>query len=337
MSTIREVAKEAQVSIATVSRILSNDPTFHASEETRQRVMQAVHTLNYQYASRRNQIHIGCIMSLTYSYSDPYFNDILNGIQSFCSRHNALISLIVSYAQFQEMKAGLEKQLSELDGLIITDLPVGRLDFISRINQKLVFIDNYINGYCNVGYNEIFANQIMMDHLISCGYRKIAYIGGPADYYGFASSARMMVYRETLRKNNIPFNEELIYDCNWDHQLCARQTRELLSRHPDTHVIFAGSDSLAIVILSQLNELGLKCPDDIGVVGFNDIDLASSFSPPLTTVRLPPVAMGETAARILIEQITTNTIQNLQILLPVELKVRKSTRNICNETSLKQK
>ena len=84
--------------------------------------MQAVHTLNYQYASRRNQIHIGCIMSLTYSYSDPYFNDILNGIQSFCSRHNALISLIVSYAQFQEMKAGLEKQLSELDGLIITDV-----------------------------------------------------------------------------------------------------------------------------------------------------------------------------------------------------------------------
>ena len=328
MSTIREVAKQAQVSITTVSRILSNDPAFHASEHTRQRVMQAVRALNYQYAARRNQIHIGCIMSLTYSYSDPYFNDILNGIQSFCSGHNAFISLIVSYTQFHEMKDGLEKQLSELDGLIITDLPEGRLDFISRINQKLVFIDNYINGYCNVGYNEIFANQLVMDHLIACGYRKIAYIGGPADYYGFDSSARMMVYRETLRKNNIPFDPELIYDCNWDHQLCARQTQELLSKRPDTQVIFAGSDSLAIVILSQLSDLGLRCPDDIGVVGFNDIDLASSFSPPLTTVRLPSVAMGETAAKILVEQITTNTRQNLQILLPVELKIRKSTRNI---------
>ncbi len=328
MSTIREVAKEANVSITTVSRILSNDPAFHASEETRRRVMQAVRTLNYQYAAKRSQIHIGCIMSLTYSYSDPYFNDILNGIQTFCSGHNAYISLIVSYAQFHEMKDGLEKQLSELDGLIITDLPEGRLDFISRINQKLVFVDNYINGYCNVGYNEIFANQLMMDHLISCGYRKIAYIGGPADYCGFDSSARMMVYRETLRKNNIPFDPELIYDCNWDHQLCARQTQELLARHPDTQVIFAGSDSLAIVILAQLSNLGLKCPDDIGVVGFNDIDLAESFTPPLTTVRLPSVAMGEMAARILIEQIVTSTAQNMQILLPVELKIRKSTREI---------
>ena len=79
---------------------------------------------------------------------------------------------------------------------------------------------------------------------------------------------------------------------------------------------------------AQLSNLGLKCPDDIGVVGFNDIDLAESFTPPLTTVRLPSVAMGEMAARILIEQIVTSTAQNMQILLPVELKIRKSTRNI---------
>ena len=328
MSTIREVAKEAQVSITTVSRILSNDPSFHASEETRRRVMEAVRALNYQYAAKRSQIHIGCIMSLTYSYSDPYFNDILNGIQSFCSGHNAYISLIVSYAQFHEMKDGLEKQLSELDGLIITDLPEGRLDFINRINKKLVFVDNYINGCCNVGYNEIFANQLVMDHLIACGYRKIAYIGGPSDYQEFDASPRMMVYRETLRKNGIPFDPDIICDCSWDHQLCARQTRELLARRPDTEVIFAGSDSLAIVILAQLNQLGLRCPEDIGVAGFNDIDLASSFSPPLAALRLPSIEMGKVAARVLIEQITTNTSQNLQILLPVELKIRSSTRKL---------
>ena len=167
-----------------------------------------------------------------------------------------------------------------------------------------------------------------MDHLIACGYRKIAYIGGPSDYQEFDASPRMMVYRETLRKNGIPFDPDIICDCSWDHQLSARQTRELLARRPDTEVIFAGSDSLAIVILAQLNQLGLRCPEDIGVAGFNDIDLASSFSPPLTTLRLPSIEMGKVAARVLIEQITTNTSQNLQILLPVELKIRSSTRKL---------
>ena len=326
MATIRDVAKEAQVSIATVSRILSDDPSFHASEETRSRVIQAVQALNYQYAAKANQIHIGCIMSLTYSYSDPYFIDILSGIQSYCSRHNAFISMIVSYSQFHDMKAGLEKQLSELDGLIITDPQDDKLDFITRFHKKMVFVDNYVNGFCNVGYNELYANQVIMDHIINCGYRKIAYIGGPVNYDDFNFSSRMMVFRETLRKHNIPFNPELIYDCGWDPKLCSQQVRELLLRHPDTEVIFAGSDSLAFTILSQLNQMGLRCPEDIGVIGCNDVDMAKNYTPPLTTLRLPSVEMGEVAARVLIDQIKTNTPQNIQLLLPVELKVRKSTR-----------
>lgn len=329
MATIRDVAKTAQVSIATVSRILSNDPSFHASEETRNRVLQAVHSLNYNYTSKTNQIHIGCIMSLTYSYSDPYFIDILSGIQSYCSKHNAFISMIVSHSQFRDMKAGLENQLSELDGLIITDSQDDNLDFITRFDKKMVFIDNYVDGFCNVGYNELYANQLIMDHIINCGYRKIAYIGGPVNYDEFNFSSRMMIFRETLRKHNIPFNSELIYNCDWDSKLCAQQVQELLTRHPDTEVIFAGSDSLAFTILSKLNQLGIHCPEDIGVISCNDVDMAKNYTPPLTTLRLPSLEMGETAAKILIDQIKNNTSQNLQILLPVELKIRNSTRKLC--------
>ena len=98
MATIREVAKAANVSITTVSKILSNDPDFRASQETRERVLKTAEELHYQYTGKKSQLHIGCIMSLTYSYSDPYFNDILGGIQSYCASHNAFISLIVSYS-----------------------------------------------------------------------------------------------------------------------------------------------------------------------------------------------------------------------------------------------
>ena len=117
MATIREVAKAANVSITTVSKILSNDPDFRASQETRERVLKTAEELHYQYTGKKSQLHIGCIMSLTYSYSDPYFNDILGGIQSYCASHNAFISLIVSYSQLHNMTPGLKKQLSELDGM----------------------------------------------------------------------------------------------------------------------------------------------------------------------------------------------------------------------------
>lgn len=328
MSTIREVAKKAGVSITTVSRILTNDPALHVSEETRIRVMETIKELDYQYTPKKKQIHIGCIMALTYSHSDPYFNDILNGIQAYCSNHNAVISLIVSYEQFLEMKAGLEKQLAELDGLIITDFPNTKRDYITQLNKKLIFVDEHINGYCNVGYNIVDANRMVMEHIIDCGYRKIAYIGGPSDYRDFDFSSRMMVIREVLRQNEIEFDPELVYNCGWDPRICAAQVRELMTKHPDTQAIFAGSDPLATVILAQLNSMGYRCPDDIGIVGFNDAPFACNFSPPLTTLRLPSVEMGEVAARILIEQIQSNTTYKLQILLPVELKVRKSTRKI---------
>ena len=331
MATIREVAKAANVSITTVSKVLSDDPDFRVSQATKERVLKTVEELHYQYTGKKSQIHIGCIMSLTYSYSDPYFNDILGGIQSYCASHNAFISLIVSYAQLQDMTPGLKKQLAELDGLIITELPPGTLDFITSLNKKLIFIDNYINGYCNVGYNTVYANQLVFNHIIDCGYRKIAYIGGPSNSSlssDFDSCCRMMILRETLRENKIPYDPELIYNCNWDSKTCAAQVKELLTKHPETEVIFAGSDSLAIVVLSQLKDLGLKCPQDIGVVGFNDIAVSKNFSPALTTIRLPSAEMGKLSAEVLIRQIKSNTVLKQQLLLPVELKVRKSTRKI---------
>ena len=123
------------------------------------------------------------------------------------------------------------------------------------------------------------------------------------------------------------FNRISTYIATADNLLGA-QVKELLSKHPETEVIFAGSDSLASAILSQLKKLNLKCPQDIGVVGFNDISLSKNFSPALTTVRLPSAEMGKLAAEVLIRQIKSNSVLKQQILLPVELKVRESTRKI---------
>jgi DNA-binding LacI/PurR family transcriptional regulator len=267
-------------------------------------------------------------MSLTYTYADPYFSDILNGIQSYCIEHNAVISLIVSYSQFKEMKIDLKQKLNKLDGLIITDIPVNRIDYINSLDTKSVLVDVRRNQFCNVGYDEVYANTLIIDHLIDCGYKKIAYIGGPVDDSNFEYCARMMVYREALRKNGIPYDPTLIYNCQWNHNVCAEQVKDLVKHHPDVDAIFAGSDSLATVVISKLNELGYKCPDDIGVAGFNDIELSNNFTPPITTVRLPSKRMGELAAEVLIREIENNEEIHMQYNLPVELKIRKSTKKV---------
>lgn len=328
MSNIRDIAKLAGVSITTVSRIFSQDETLHVTDDTRSRVMEAAKKLNYHYKPKKPQLSIGCIMSLTYNYSDPYFYEILNGIQEYCSKNNAVISLIISYSQFLEMKSGLEEKIKQLDGLIATDVPGGNLDQLTRLNHKIVFIDNYHYGYCNVGFNKVYANRVIMNYLIDCGYKKIAYIGGPGQHPNIHDSHRLMVYREELRKNNIPYDPSLIYDCGWRKEICEQQIEILLKDHPDIQVIFAGSDSLASTILNKLQKMGKRCPEDIGIVGFNDNEIAKTMRPALTTLHLPSKEMGFLAARMLIEQISQNISLNLEVSLPCELIVRSSTRQI---------
>lgn len=325
MSNIRDVAKKANVSITTVSRILSRDPSLHVSNQTKENVMDAIRELNYTYKPKKTQIHIGCILSLTYNYADPYFSNILNGIQTYCSKHNAVISMIVSYEQFKESRKSLEKQMEDLDGFIITETSAGQVEYFKSLNKKMVFVDNFVPGYCNVGFDVTYANRLIFEHLQECNYKRIAYIGGPDDNMEFEDTVRMMELREFLRKNHQPFEPDLYYNCEWDSKICAKQVRELLSKHRDIDVIFAGSDSLATAVIRQLYECGLRCPDDIGVIGFNDNYVSQNFSPTITTVRLPSREMGELAAKVLIDQIVKDESFNIQLLLPVRLKKRQST------------
>lgn len=327
MPTIRDVAKDAEVSITTVSRILTNDPTLHISDDTRNKVLDSIQKLNYHYKPKKQQTSIGVIMSLTYNYNDPYFFEILNGIQEYCSNHNAIISLVLSYQQFLESKNSLEDKIKELDGLIVTEISDGNLEYLTSLNNCLVFIDNYIPGYCNVGYNVYYANELIMDHLIKCGYKKIAYVGGPSGHDEFLTNKRLVVYREALRKANIEYDESLIYNCMWNTDICKDIVKDLLEKHPDVDAIFAGSDSLAVATLKVLNEMNIKCPDDIGVIGFNDNDIASTITPALTTINLPSKDMGKYGAKRLMSQIKKNKNSDLEINLPVKLIVRQSTKN----------
>lgn len=330
MSNIREVAQKAGVSIATASRILSNDDTFKTTEATRQKVLAATKELNYIFCPRKKaapKLHIGCILPLTSEkYSDPFFTSILLSIEEECNEQNATVSAIRNCNELQNPQLLEELCGMRLDGLVLMEeIPENILDIIRKHVPHLIAIDQPDSEFNTIGFDHIHANTLVMKHLLQRGYRRIAYIGGSSPYFAMLNSFRLMVYREELRKHHIPYDESIIRDCCWDLDLCAKCAEELLLSPNRPDAIFAGSDTLASVILSVIYRLGLKCPDDVGVIGFNNLDLSAHTAPPLTTVNIPTKAIGKCAASRLIGLIRTNDPLIMKINLPTDLVVREST------------
>lgn len=330
MSNIREVARKAGVSIATASRILSNDHTFKTTEATRQRVLDATAELDYVFVPRKKSVpklHIGCILPLSSEkYSDPFFTSILLAIEEECNEQNATVSAIRNCNELQNPQILNELCGMKLDGMVLMEeMPKHILDIIRKHVPHLIAIDKPDSEFNAVGFDHIRANTMVMKHLISHGYRRIAYIGGSSPYFALLNSFRLMVYREELRKHHIPYDESIIRDCNWDLDLCAACAEELLLSEDRPDAIFAGSDTLASVILSVIYRLGLKCPDDVAVIGFNNLDVSAHTAPPLTTVNIPTKAIGKCAAARLLKIIQTGDSQIMKIDLPTQLIVREST------------
>jgi len=332
MATIRQVAQEAGCSIATVSRVLSGDSNFKVSDETRKRINDAVTKLDYRIPLRKqNRIKVSVILSLTAEkYSDPFFTDILTSIEKECERLNISISTIKSYNELSNPATLQEFLNTEMDGVIFMEqIPDNILIQIKKHVPHILFIDNDEDDYHynGVGFDHRVANKQAMNCLIKYGYRRIAIISGSSPNEPLEDTIRMSTYRNSLRKIGVEYDEQLVKDCEWDLDTCAEQTRELMNLPIPPEAIFAGSDSLASTILGTLYNMGYKVPDDIGIIGFNDLDMCNYTIPPLTTIKIPTDEIGTAAVQRLKEMIEGSTSKR-KILLPTKVVVRDSLKKI---------
>lgn len=334
MANIRDVARAADVSITTVSRILSGDSGFHTTEATRERVLAAAARLNYacKSASRRKKLRIGCIFAYTTEkFADPFFEEILAAAEVECSLQGAVISFKKNYEDISNPLFMQELRAAELDGLILMErLPEEMYRQIEEVVGHIVSVDDTEtdHGFDGVGFDHVAANRQVMDCLITHGYRRIGIISGGSPDEPFSQAIRLMVYRESLHRAGIPYDSALVRDCNWDLDTCAVQARELLSLPDPPDAIFAGSDSLASVVLGTLYSMGLRCPRDVGVIGFNNISLSSHMIPPLTTVDIPVEQIGFAAVRRLMHKIQGEGKHPCKLLFPTTLVIRESLREV---------
>jgi LacI family transcriptional regulator len=323
-ATIFDVARRAGVSISTVSRVINQ--TAPVSEETAKNVRQAIEELNYvphtparQLASRRTNM-LGLLLE---EISRDFFPPLLHGIET--GAREAGYSLLIASTQGPNGAGVLGEH--NTDGVII---------FADALNERqlrqlhatgcpiallLQTSPKDLSVPCVVFENQSSA-RAMTEHLIAtCGYTRIAFLRGPEGNED--SYLREQGYREALKAHGIPFIPELVAVGGFDEQEAQVAVDQWLVDGVEMDAIFAGDDESAIGAIIALKRAGLRVPEDVGVVGFDDIPMARYVTPPLATVRAPIERAGYEAARQLVNLIEHGSAEPL-IQLPTELVIRAS-------------
>ncbi|GCE09667.1 LacI family DNA-binding transcriptional regulator [Dictyobacter aurantiacus] len=346
--TVKDVARKADVSVGTVSRVFNNHS--NVSEEIRDRVLKAAAELGYDRIVSPEPPRTGAraIKEIGFLYGDladssatisnPFWTHILNGVEQEARRSN----IKVTYRSIEELIQNPQELYStvqemKLGGILMVG-PAERetVAVLKSLDIPLMLVDNYVPG---LSVNSVLSDNFegartAVNHLIDNGHREIAFIGGPVmpgprpvdTIYTF--ERRSAGYRTALLDAGIPVNYDLIdngsFGIDGGYQACQR----LLERKAAFTALFCANDEIAIGAMKALRQAGYHLPEDISVVGFDDIVLVEHLTPALTTIRIKKEAMGAVAVRRLLEQGNDPFDTSICNILEVELIQRDSVRRI---------
>lgn len=332
MATIQDVAKHAQVSTATVSHVINNN--YPVSAKVRERVVRAVRDLNYHPNAMarglrtRSSKTVGMIVP---DIINPFFpaivraaEDVLNhaGYRLFVGNSdNALQKEEAYYRAFREKR---------VDGLLMIvaggPLPPAFLRNHLTGDAPITFIDRYYRRLCAdaVLVNNISGSHEAVTHLIDCGHRQIGIITGPLQLAN--ANLRLEGYKRAMRERDISVDENLIAEGRFDIRSGYESTKRLLERRSPPSALFVSNCQMTTGCLQAISELGIRCPGDIAVVSFDDLDWFSFSHPAISAVAQPMYELGAIAAEMLLKRITKKlTGPPRKRMLATKLIVRESS------------
>lgn len=332
MSTITDVAREAGVSVATVSRALRG--LDRVSPTTRERVMKVARDLDYvasptatSLASGRTEV-VGVVTPFLTRW---FFASLVSAIEKTLRRHGHHVLLFDLEDESYDSRLELNQNLlwRRVDGVITLNLPMtqGELDLLERLGLPAVAIGTPMPGYPSVRIDDRAAMSAATEHIIGLGHRRIAYIGSVPDNVAhiMTPQARREAFSATLAAHDIPLREDWVLSCDWTADAAYAHTRDLLGSGARPSAIVAASDEMAFGAMVAARDLGLAVPQDLSVIGIDDHYLSRLMG--LTTVRQDVEAQGERAATLLLGALVDDTDldPDTDVLLPTELVERAST------------
>ncbi len=321
--TILDVATEADVSVATVSRALNNKE--NVKESTYNKVIKAAQKVGYDNYTIQHKSNL--ILILLPDINNLFYSNIVNGISVAAKRNNyqEIIVRTGNHPLTEELVARLVYE-THVEGVITLD-PVAGLETMNNLLKRIPLvqcaehIDHHEAPYVSI--DDMSASKLVVDNIIAKGKKKIALINGPL-MYKYARK-RKKGFILALEQAGIQPNPAYIVELpEFSYETAFSMATQLLSMADPPDAIFAASDVFAVAAMKAAKRLGLRIPEDVGVVGFDNTDISTMCDPPLTTVKQPQYQMGYLASEMLIEMINEKTTPPKQLLLDVELIVRES-------------
>lgn len=328
-TTIKDVAKKAGVSISTVSRVINDSKP--VTNEVKQRVLDVIKETGYvpnplarSLVTKKSQL-IGVLVP---EVTDTFSAEVLNGIEEISKMYNYDILLANTYSEKElEMKNINLLRAKQVEGIVMIcrDIDEEIVNMIENCGIPAVYVSKTARDFdiYNVSVQNAPATRDMTQFLIDRGHKNIALLKTSYDISNIAD-ARLHGYQEALKNNDIPYNENIVKTCGATYKEGYSTAKELLTENKNIDAIFSTGDEAAIGAINACLDMGYKVPEDISVVGFNDIKFAKMFRPKLTTVYQPLFDMGAVAIRMVIKMIKGQEVEEKKVELPYRIIDRES-------------
>ena len=328
--TIRDVAAEAEVSEATVSRVINKSA--RVSYQTKKKVREAIDKLDYspnanaRHLRRSETKLIGLVIPDIWN---PFFGGIVKGVEDLARDNDYNVVLFnTSGLLARERKCINVLKDRRVDGMIYMGKTYDqqRIDLLANCDFPIVIISREENeiDYPTVNIDNYQAAYDMTNYLIETGYQNIAFISGPEEDTT-ASLKRAKGYKQALTDNGLQFNSDLLVNGDFTLKSGYQGIEEILEQTSNLDAVFAANDEMAVGAMRQIREQGHSIPDDIAVAGFDNISLVDYVEPRLTTVVQPVYELGQAGINALLKLIQGKELEDDNIVLDYDIVVREST------------
>ncbi|MGD7045713.1 LacI family DNA-binding transcriptional regulator [Jeotgalibacillus proteolyticus] len=322
MATIKQVAHEAGVSVATVSRVLNDKGYVH--QDTRKAVLKAIEDLDYNPNSvarslfKKTSNTIGLLIP---DITNPFFPQLVRAVEDVMYPKGYTTILFNSDENIQHELDYLKGMTSKyIDGFIIVSNTL-KWEHLAPLNVPVVALDRHIdNKIASVTIDNYESSRRALEFLVDRGCKRIAHLAGPS--HVFTSGERRRAYQDFMNEEGL---DSIIQQGAYELQSGMLNTMQLLTKDKQIDAIFAGNDVMAIGALKAAAKLGIKVPKELSVMGFDGVEWGTAVTPELTTMQQPIYQIGKKAAEMLLKRLENPKVSAEHVRLNAELTIRQST------------
>lgn len=336
MATIKDIAAFTGVSCTTVSNVIHGRST-RVSPETENKINEAIKTLGYipnmsarALVSNSSKVialinHIVTDKELNFM-DDPFQATFVGIIESVLREHGYYL-MVRTVETSDELLAFL--QTWNVDGLFITGMfRDSFFNALTTLDLPIIFIDSYVHhpNFCNVGLEDFKGSYEATQYMIKNGHKHIAF-ASPSIKDGGVLQERFLGYKAALTEGGIPFDKSIVFQYEMDLASCQVLSNELM-QHPEITGIITTADIMAAGIITGLRNNGIRVPEDISIIGFDDLSISQIITPTLTTIHQDMQLKGSVAVDFMVQKLEGKTLSQTEIVLPIHLVERNSVRTL---------